>query len=219
MKRKTDLPNDVPKRERAKKIIVILAILAAVGLTIILSINFYVVFSSADKITTADCAADFGADCILVLGAGVRSDGTPSDMLADRLDVGIELYFAGAAPAILLTGDDSEYHNEVTVMAQYCIDAGVPDEDIIRDGEGYCTYDSINRASGVYGAEKIIIVTQEYHLYRAIYIADAFGIDSVGVSSTLRGYAGQIFRDIREVAARNKDFLTSIFKPEPSSGQ
>ncbi len=215
-----------PKREGRsgryrliKKIIVILAVLAVVGAAALTFVNLYMVFSTADKITTEEEAADFGADYIMVLGAGVKADGTPSDMLADRLDEGIALYFAGAAPKLLLTGDDTEYHNEVTVMTEYCISAGVPIEDIIQDGEGYCTYDSVNRAYNVYGAEKLIIVTQEYHLYRAIYIADAFGIDSVGVSASARTYKGQIFRDLREVIARGKDFATSIIKPEPSKSQ
>ena len=81
---------------------------------------------------------------------------------------------------------------------------------------GFSTYESIYRAKEIFGADKVIIVTQEYHLHRALYVAKSLGIDAYGVSADYRTYAGQIGRDLREILARNKDFITSIFKPEPT---
>ena len=84
------------------------------------------------------------------------------------------------------------------------------------DHAGFSTYESIYRAKEIFKAKKIIIVSQEYHLYRALYIANALGIEAVGVSATKRDYGGQLIRDIREVLARAKDFGKCIIKPEPT---
>jgi vancomycin permeability regulator SanA len=84
------------------------------------------------------------------------------------------------------------------------------------DHAGFSTYESIYRAKDIFQAKKIIIVSQKYHLYRALYIANALGIEAYGVHADYRNYAGQAGFDIREVLARNKDFFTSIFKPEPT---
>ena len=108
--------------------------------------------------------ADFDADCILVLGAGIKDKETPSPMLKDRLDVGIELYNLGIAPKLLLSGDNGQVeHNEIHVMLNYVKEAGVPSEDIFCDHAGFSTYDSMYRAGGIFGAERVIVVTQEYH--------------------------------------------------------
>lgn len=210
-----------PIKLQKKTIIIILiaaiaAVVAAVGYVFI--IDAVVVNTAKDKIVDVTDAADaINADCILVLGAGVRDNDTPSDMLRDRLDVGIELYFLGAAEKLLLTGDNSrKEYDEVTVMEKYCIAAGVPKEAIVCDYAGFSTYESLYRARDIFCAEKLIIVTQEYHLYRSIYVAEALGLEAVGVSSSLYTYRGQIYRDLREIAARNKDFLYTIFMPEPT---
>ena len=111
-------------------------------------------------------------DCILVLGAGLRQDGSPSDMLSDRLDVAIELYNEGVSEVIVLSGDRSGFdYDEVTAMADYCIENGIPESAIVEDGKGYSTYESILNLKNNGGYEKIVVVTQKYHLYRAIYMA------------------------------------------------
>ena len=84
------------------------------------------------------------------------------------------------------------------------------------DHAGFSTYESIYRAKEIFGAERIVVITQEYHLYRALYIADALGLEAYGVASDQRTYSGQTMRDVREILARNKDFLTSLFKPKPT---
>ena len=201
-----------------KKILLILLAVENFFLLLALCINGYVVLSTKGKILTADDAAGLGdVDCILVLGCGVYADGTPSAMLTDRLKQSIALYNAGAAPKILMSGDHGQAnYDEVNTMKQYAIDAGVPSSDIFMDHAGFSTYESIYRAKDIFGAKKIIIVTQRYHLHRALHIANAFGLEAYGVSADLRSYRGQTYRDIREILARNKDFITAIFKPKPT---
>ena len=146
-------------------------------------------------------------DCILVLGAGIKADGTPSNMLEDRLRGAIALDRAGASDVILLSGDNSgEDYDEVTVMERYCIKQGIPSEAIRRDDIGFSTYESALNATRM-GYEKIIVVTQEYHVYRAVYLLDGMGVDAEGFASDYRKYYLQPVRDIREYVARCKDFL------------
>ena len=97
-------------------------------------------------------------------------------------------------------------------MKRICLSLGVPEEDIITDDLGLSTFESVNRAKKVYGIENAVIVTQKYHLYRALYIAKSRGIAAVGVPADLHTYGGQLFRDIREIPARVKDFILSTAK-------
>ena len=138
-------------------------------------------------------------------------------ILQDRLDCGIALYKAGAAPKIIMSGDNStEHYNECAAMKRYAIAQGVPSEDIFCDHAGFSTYESMYRARDVFGAKRIVIVSQKYHLYRALYVAERLGLDAYGVSADLRPYAGQEARELREVLARNKDFFTAIVQPPPT---
>lgn len=183
-----------------------------------LSINFYVVHSAKPYMLSQEEASSLeDVDCILVLGCRVWSEGMPSDMLRDRLDGGVALYKAGAAPKLLMSGDHGrENYNEVGTMKQYAIDAGIASQDVFMDHAGFSTYESMYRARDVFKAKKIIIVTQEYHLSRAIYIARALGLDAYGVPSDYHTYGGALKRGVREILARNKDFLTGIAKPNPT---
>ena len=149
-------------------------------------------------------------DVVLILGCGIKRNGTPSDMLQDRLVTGIALYQAGVAPKILLSGDNERYdYNEIAVMKCVCLEAGVPEEDILTDRYGLSTYDSVVRAGTLYGVERAVIVTQTYHLYRALYIAQKTGIEAVGVDADIRTYRLQAHRELREVLARCKDFYAA----------
>ena len=158
--------------------------------------------------------SDQSYDCILVLGAGLRSDGAPSDMLADRLDVAIGLYNDGASDVILLSGDHSGFdYDEVTAMENYCIDNGIPQSAIIKDGKGYSTYESMQNLKNEGKYKKIVVVTQKYHLYRAIYISEKMGIEADGADAALRSYKGQFIRELREIAARTKDvFMIMLYE-------
>lgn len=180
-----------------------------------LGIDYYVVKSTEKYILTPENAGE-GYDCILVLGCGVHGD-TPSHMLEDRLLQGIELYEYGASEKMLMSGDHGkENYDEVNVMKDFAVERGVSAENIFMDHAGFSTYESMYRAKEIFTAEKILIVTQDYHLYRAIYDARAMGMEAYGVASNPRTYAGQLYRDIREILARNKDFLYCIIKPEPT---
>ena len=167
---------------------------------------------------TADETARLdGIDCIVVLGCGVRPDGQPSDMLADRITQGVALYEKGASPKLLMSGDHSRSdYDEVNTMRNVDVEAGVPADDVFMDHAGFSTYESMYRARDVFGAKRIVIVSQRYHLYRALYVAERLGLDAYGVAADLRPYAGQEAREVREILARDKDFLTSIVQQLPT---
>ena len=162
---------------------------------------------------------EFEADCIIILGAGLTDKETPSPMLRDRLDVGIELYRQGVAPKILLSGDNGTVqHNELHAMLNYVLNEGIPEEDIFCDHAGFSTYDSMYRASSIFGVTKMVVVTQEYHEYRALYIARELGIDVLGVASDQEQYVGKTYRETREYLARIKDFFKVALRLEPALG-
>ena len=200
-----------------KKIFKILIVIAIISIILVLSINFYVVGIAKNKmIKDNDYSLLKDVDCILILGAGIWGD-KPSPMLQDRLDEGIKLYNEGVAPKIIMSGDHGRKgYDEVNIMKEYAIEQGVPSEDIFMDHAGFSTYESIYRAKEIFDADNIVIVTQEYHLYRALYIADKLDINAYGVNSDPRKYSGQTFRELREILARNKDFVNCILKPEPT---
>lgn len=198
-----------------KKLIVAMLCIGIICGIAVLGIDFYVRKSTENYILTPKNAGN-GYDCILVLGCGVHGD-TPSHMLEDRLLQGIELYELGASGKMIMSGDHGkDFYDEVNVMKNFAIERGVPSENIFMDHAGFSTYESMYRARDIFKAEKILIVTQDYHLHRAIHDARALGIEAYGVASNPRSYAGQLYRDIREILARNKDFVYGIFKPEPT---
>ncbi len=206
------------KKKAIKIILIVLAGFVLVSVVSVLGMNAYVKGTTDNRIlTTEEAAALEDVDCILVLGCKVKDNGEPSDMLRDRLDRSLELYEQNAAPKLLMSGDHGrEDYDEVGTMKQYAIDAVVPSEDIFMDHAGFSTYESIYRAKEIFAADKIIIVTQEYHLYHALYIAEQLGVEAYGVASDYHTYAGQSVREMREILARCKDFATTIFKPEPT---
>ena len=197
-----------------KAIIFVLCLCIAAGAAVF-GIDFYVRKSTENYIRNYTTAGE-GYDCILVLGCAVWGD-RPSHMLEDRLLVGIDLCKMGASEKLLVSGDHgtSEY-DEVNVMKTFATDRGIASENVFMDHAGFSTYESMYRAKEIFKAEKILIVTQEYHLYRAIYDARRLGLDAYGVPGDIRDYGGQIYRDIREILARNKDFFFTVFKPEPT---
>lgn len=157
------------------------------------------------------------ADCILVLGCGVMQDGTPSTMLRDRLDTAIEAFQAGAADRLLMSGDHGRAdYDEVNAMKDYAIARGVPSEKIFMDHAGFSTYESMVRAREIFQCQCVIVVTQTYHLYRAIYDARAMGMEAVGLSATRRTYGRQRWFDLREAAARVKDVAWCFLRPSPA---
>lgn len=210
------------KKEKKKKKMFIKVlfwlIFAAVILTLtIVGINLYIVIKEKSKILSLEEAAEFQADCIVVLGAGIRDGGSPTWMLEDRIKIGDKLYQNHVADKIIMSGDHGrENHDEVNTMKSYAMGEGIPSEDIFMDHAGFETYDSLYRARDIFGAKKVIIVTQEYHLYRALYIADQLGLDARGVTSDLRFYSKKMaYWKFREYLARVKSFVKCITQPEP----
>ena len=147
-------------------------------------------------------------DCLLVHGASVRPDGSPSPILEDRLRGAVALYKAGVSDIVLLSGDDSgDDYDEVECMERYCLENGIPKEAIIRDDIGFSTSESVYNTVRTLGYKNIMVVTQEYHLYRAMYMIKRMDAEADGFSTDYRKYSLQFKRDIREYLARCKDFI------------
>jgi SanA protein len=209
--------NKTKRGRRFKMFAIIAGAVLLLAVFLIFAINGYVKKSVESKIISSDYAAQMNADCILILGAGVWDNSRPSHMLEDRLLQGIELYFGGASDRLLMSGDHGRKdYDEVNIMKKFAIDKGVPSKHIFMDHAGFSTYESMYRARDIFQVKKAIIVTQKYHLYRALYVADALGIEAYGVASDPRIYAGQDYREKREILARIKDFFTVIIQPEPT---
>ena len=200
-----------------KKMIGIFLILFTALVVMVFIINYAVKLSTKNQILTEIEASKLeDIDCILVLGAGIWGD-KPSPMLEDRLLQAISLYEDNVSTKLIMSGDHGrKEYDEVNIMKDFAIKKGVPSENIFMDHAGFSSYESVYRAKEIFKADKIVIVTQEYHLHRALYIANQLGIEAYGVNSDPRKYAGQSYRELREILARNKDFVKCIFKPEPT---
>jgi Uncharacterized membrane protein len=188
-------------------------ILAAAAFTVI---NYRVEYVAEQYIYDAADVPE--ADAVLILGAYVLPDGTLSDMLRDRVTVGYDLYEQDKAPKILVSGDHGRKdYDEVNSMKGYLKAKGVTGQDVFMDHAGFSTYESMYRARDIFQAKKVIIVTQHYHLLRAVYIARELGLEAYGVASDLHDYGPAMTGyEVRELAARNKDFWQSVFKPQPT---
>ena len=200
-----------------KKVLKYLIIIIAMILIVILGINFYVKFSTKNQIIKeSEYTKLSDIDCIIVLGAGIWGD-KPSPMLEDRLLEGIKLYKNNVSSKIIMSGDHGkEEYDEVNIMKNYAIENGIPSENVFMDHAGFSTYESIYRAKEIFEAKKVVIVTQKYHLYRALYIANQLGLEAYGVGADPRQYVGATYRELREILARDKDFVKCLFKPEPT---
>ena len=210
------------KTKKRRKLLLICAIVIGsitfLGAATVFGVDAYIRLSTQERILTQEQTAELeDVDCIVVLGCLVRDDGTPSHMLEDRLKRSVALYQQGTAPKLLMSGDHGRVsYDEVDAMKRYAVDAGIASEDVFMDHAGFSTYETIYRAKAIFGAKKIVIVTQQYHLHRALYAAQALGLEAYGVAADYRAYSGQTARDVREVLARCKDFAMCIFKPEPT---
>lgn len=182
-------------------------------------INAYMFEFSNRYIITVDEASLESYDCVLVLGAGVWGN-SPSHMLEERLNRGIEVYNTGCTDRILMSGDHGrEEYDEVNVMKGFAVDSGVEADTVFMDHAGFSTYESMYRARDVFKVKKVLIVTQEYHLYRAVYDARKLGLDAYGIAAgSLYNFsvATNTYNDTREMLARCKDFIYCIIQPEPT---
>lgn len=208
------------KHKPLKILIAVFCALILCGALVFGTVNGIVVGKSKPYILSeTDCAALEDVDCILVLGCAVWNNETLSPMLRDRVTTGLSLYQSGVSEKLLMSGDHGrENYDEVNHMKQFFVDAGVDPEVVFLDHAGFSTYESMYRARDIFGVKKVVIVTQGYHLYRAIYIARALGLEAYGVASDLQDYAlyTDVRNAIRESLARIKDFGVCIVKPEPT---
>lgn len=199
-------------------IVIIIASLLAALFLLFAVINIIVLLSAQSRIVDIEEAKALGSfDCILVLGAGVWRNNRPSHVLEDRLKIGIEAYCAGVSDKLLMSGDHGRNnYDEVNVMKSFAMDCGIPSENIFMDHAGFSTYESMYRARDIFSAHRVLIVTQKFHMYRALYIANALGLEAYGLTSDLREYANATYSQLRESLARVKDFFMVIFKPLPT---
>ena len=215
------------KMKKSIKLMRIIIILGAAAVLLIFGTSAFVAYSSADEIAGTDTGngiseamaeecKSIDPQCILVLGCAVWADNQPSPMLKNRLDTAIALYRKGVAPKLLLSGDNSipEY-SEPDCMLSYTLKQGVPPEDIFLDFAGFSTYDSVYRAHAVFRADRMIVVTQKYHLFRALNICNALGITARGAASNQEKRPGRYYREAREVLARDKDLVKGMLKMKP----
>ena len=191
------------KRLKKRDLALAAAALAMLMLAFVLTVNLIVIGTTVDNVGEPFADTETYA---VVLGAKVHEGGRLSDMLRDRMETAILLYKEGKVAGLLLSGDGRGEWSEVKYMKAYAMAHGVPEEDILEDPEGYSTYETMLRAKEIYGLESIVAVTQKYHLYRALYIAEDIGMQARGADADLDVYSGQLYRDFREILARIKDF-------------
>ncbi|NEW08783.1 hypothetical protein GK047_22565 [Paenibacillus sp. SYP-B3998] len=203
------------KYRRLRRGTLLLVFIGVLGAAAVSVINYRVAEVGSQYILSADQVPQ--TDAILVLGAYVLPDGTPSIMLRDRLEVALGLYQRHVSDKLLVSGDHGQKnYDEVNAMRAFMEKHDVQPVDLFLDHAGFSTYESIYRARDVFKVRKIVIVTQEYHLKRAIYTARQMGLEAYGVVSDLQTYRGMPKFETREIAARNKDFmLVHWLKPKP----
>lgn len=199
-----------------KRMIKILFWGGVLGIALVAIINYHVVKYADAYIVSVEDAPE--SEAALVLGALVYNNGRVSDILADRLDIGIELYKKDKVSKLLLSGDHGQKnYDEVNAMKAYATSNKVIIEDVFMDHAGFNTYESMYRARDVFDAKKIIIVTQKYHLSRAVYIARKLGLEAFGVASDKHYYPKMSQYKMRESLARCKDYvLVNFLRPKPT---
>ena len=202
-----------------KRILIVSIILFAAAIIVFASVNIYVIsFASGYILTPEEASKLDGVDCITVLGARVKEDGSPSYMLESRLGKAIELYNAGISPKMLLTGDHGQKeYDEVNNMMNYVLaNSDIKKENVFLDHAGFSTYESAYRAKAIFNVEKSVFVTQKYHLYRTVYNARKNGIEAYGVVSDDYDWPGMGYYKFRESLAIFKDFFACLFNAKPT---
>ena len=195
-----------------KQWLLTVAVLAVVGVPLfglpllVVVPNWWIARAARPAIKAADALPE--CQVAIVLGAGLRPDGSPSPTLTDRLETGIELYRAGLVAKLLLSGDHGQHtYDEANAMRRYVLEAGVPKHDVFLDHAGFRTYDTLYRARDVFGVERCIVVTQRFHLARAVYTARVLGLEAWGCAADRRRYAAARRNAVREALARVRAFL------------
>ncbi len=203
-----DLFSEKDMKKKFKILIISLLAIAVLGIATVAGINLYIIEYAKPYVITAEEAETKDFDCVIALGAQVLPDGTPCHQLYDRVMVASSILNQGKTETLLLSGDSrvpAEY-DEIGAMKKVANDLGVEDKNILSDPAGLNTYKSMENLKSSFKMKSCIVVTQEYHIYRSVYIARKLGLDAYGVSSDPRGYATIVMNEAREVLARVKAF-------------
>lgn len=197
-----------------RKTVLVTAALLVAAVCAALIINAAV--AAQGKKHIVDAGSFSGAHTAIVPGAYVLPDGRLCDMLADRVETAVELYRQGKVEKILMTGDHGRTsYDEVNSMRKYAQSRGIPAGDIFMDHAGFSTYESMYRAREIFGVQSAVVVTQNFHLPRAVYTARKLGLPAVGISSDRYNYPTEM-NEIREVLARVKAFAQVVAKTRPT---
>ncbi len=208
------------QRKTRKNTLFVISILMLILCILILvttsSIYFYVYCSGNDSIYHSIDDVE-PKPVAIVFGAGYYESGKLSAILQDRVDTAIRLYKKGKVKKILMTGaNNTSKYDEPSAMKRYAVSMSIPKDDIVLDYAGFRTYDSLYRARDIFMVKSAILVTQRYHLYRALYTAKKLGIDAIGMQSDMRRYLREDWYKTREFFAIILNFLeTNITKPKP----
>ncbi|NTV35452.1 MAG: DUF218 domain-containing protein [Anaerolineaceae bacterium] len=208
---------------RIKKLFVIIKtvglILITLAIVSMLPRLITAIYSQGKIIAAKDVPSN---NVAIIFGAGLRYDGTPTEVLKDRVTTGADLYFSGKVKKLLMSGDNRFVdYNEPAAMREFAISLGVPKEDIVLDYAGRRTYDTCYRAKEIFKVDKAILVTQNFHLPRALFICNSLGVDSIGVSADIRVYRASAYRywELREIPATTVAFVELfISQPVPVLG-
>lgn len=195
-------------KRKIKTFVIIALCVFIVGISAFAAINIYIVSYAKPYIISEEDARSLNKDCVIALGAQVYSDGTPCHQLYDRVQIASEIFLEKAGKKLLLSGDSQkpEKYDEISAMKKVAADFGVSEADMLGDPLGLNTYSSMERLKDVFGCSSAVIVTQEYHIYRSVYIARKMGIEAYGVCSDPREYATIVYNEARESLARIKAF-------------
>lgn len=201
------------KNKKTKRVI-LTAVFILIGIALILTAMSLIVYLSPQSLIVKAENVQH-AECIIVPGAKVNGD-LPSATLEDRLIVAYQLYEAGKAPKILVSGDHgTKEYDEVNAMRDYLLKKGVPIADIFMDHAGFDTYQTMKRAKEVFDVKSAIVVTQDFHLPRALFLGQSVGLTVQGVETSLRTYGGEMVWTMREIPASWKACFEALFQPNP----
>jgi SanA protein len=202
------------------RVLMWLAIIGLLGLLTVYLINLRVASYSNGKIYRSVEDVPNVPQIAIVLGARVWDDGSLSHALLDRVMTAVELYKAGKVKKLLMSGDNpTPEYDEPTAMKRYAMELGVPESDIVLDFAGRRTYDTCYRAKEIFEVKKAVIVSQEFHLARSIYLCQNLEVDSIGIAANRRKYLGERWWAFREFFSIFSAWFEMNFIPfEPIKG-
>jgi SanA protein len=209
--------------KRLRRILLVLSILAVIGIISLSAINFYVgSFKTGRLHTSIDQVPSEGPPRVaIVFGASVYPNGALSPVLRDRVETAVDLYKAGKVRKLLMSGDNSAQHyDEPTAMKEAAVSLGVPERDIVMDFAGRRTYDTCYRAREIFAVQRAILVTQDFHQARALYLCSNMGIDSIGIAADRFHYLEENYWRFREFFSVISAWFEMNFVPfKPVGGE